>query len=215
MKKFFLLASSVIFFLLLSPSCFVKAIDYSKVDAGWVAVYSTSKYVEYNPAVIVSADESNLYWYFNNSAGEIKLKFYGTRFRIITSSSSNAPDNCLVTVSDSLGNVIVSDTFSNKSDYVKYYLAYEKTGLSLDNYIVTLTPGSINSSDSRFFVMRFDIGDNGQEGFYIAPDVSSDVDMSDTNVKLDYIYGAIIWFCIVSLALFFLFMFYKILCYFF
>lgn len=214
MKKFFILASSVILFMLLSPTFLVYATDYSSPDVAWKPVYSTSSFITVEN-VRVSTSSDDMYWHFRNTSSVLHFKFYGSRLRVIGSTNTGRPSNNRIVITNDENNVVVDTTFSVDGDYQKYSLLYEVSNLDFDNYTVDIYCGSTYTSPD-FYLLRFDINDDGVEGFY-TPSSTSDVnvDMSDTNNKLDYIYGGIIWFCIVALAIFFLVIFYKILCYFF
>lgn len=144
----------------------VFAADYSVVDSGWQGIYSTSASVTLENGR-VSRDPNNMYWFFYKTTSKLILKFYGTKLRVIGSINSDWCTDNKIIISNSDG-VVVDTTFSTQGTYNKYCLLYEITDLPLDNYTVTITPGT-DGAAKQFYLLRFDIDETGHPGYYDLP----------------------------------------------
>lgn len=163
-KNIVIIPLIILFTNLLSFNVF--AADYSVVDSGWKGIYSTSAAVT-SEDVKVSTDHDDMYWFLRKPTSKVVLKFYGTKLRLIGSKNTPWSTDNKITISNSDG-VVVDTTFSTQGTYNKYCLLYEITDLALDNYTVTITPGT-DGTTNQFYLLRFDIDDTGHPGYYELP----------------------------------------------
>ncbi|MDQ0721602.1 hypothetical protein QF049_002863 [Paenibacillus sp. W4I10] len=89
--------------------------------------------------------------FIQDATGEIKINFYGTRFRLIGAKNTNRSTNVEVLIDG-----VLDQSFSQNGALLYKSLDYERSGLSLGNHSIIIKGNGLYGFDA------IDIDDNGQ-----------------------------------------------------
>ncbi|SCY72078.1 hypothetical protein SAMN05720606_10891 [Paenibacillus polysaccharolyticus] len=116
-------------------------------EAGWKRIDDSSPQVAVSGNIARNTTDSNFHntsaIFIQDATGQINFKFYGTKFRLIGAKNTNRSTNIEVFINDVKGT-----SFSQNGTLLYKSMDYEKSGLPLGTYTVTIKGNGVYGLDA-------------------------------------------------------------------